>query len=77
MIGFEVIDDSLVVFRHKFIYKQSPLYKRGGLLYLKASGGYVKLYKDSGRTMHPDIHYEDIEGVEVKKQTKHQYIEVK
>ena len=66
-IGFTAIQGSVVLFRHKFVYKQSEGYTRGDKLYIKACGGFVRM-KENGDTSHPDIVWQetDIEGVEIK-----------
>jgi hypothetical protein len=65
-IGFEVIEDSIVIIRQKTIYKQVKAYDRNGDIYAKACGGFVRLAV-SGGTSHPDIKWLEIERSKILK----------
>ena len=53
-IGFELVHGSIVIVRHKHLYKQVSAYHRGSQIYAKVSGGFARLSK-TGSTSHPDI----------------------
>jgi len=61
-IGFQIIHGSIVIFRQKTVFKQALAYHRNKEVYVKAGGGYVRLRLD-GSTSHPDILWEEMEGV--------------
>lgn len=59
-IGFTVIEDSIVIARHKAVFKQLKAYRRDGGMYANVSGGFVRLREDGGTT-HPNITWDEIE----------------
>ena len=65
-IGFQVVHGSIVIIRHKLVWKQTEAYRRNGELYVKACGGFVRL-RPNNKTTHPDISWEEVEGIDVKK----------
>jgi len=77
-IGFEIVHGSMVIIRHKYIYKQTTAYHREKQLYAKASGGYVRLSK-TGSTSHPDITWLEasINDDSLKPQQKSGFLEYK
>ncbi len=60
-ISFSIIEDSVVIVKHKHIYKQCIAYVREGCVYVKIGSGYIKMRKDK-TTLHPDIKWEAFEG---------------
>ena len=62
-IGFEVIEDSIVIVRTKSAYKQCKMYKRKRELYANAAGGFVRLNLGGG-TSNPNVTWleAEIEG---------------
>ena len=77
-IGFEIIHGSVVILRQKTTYKQTAAYHRKGEVYAKGAGGFVKL-KVTGGTTHPDITWEELEGVKGTRSPKQTfgYVEYK
>jgi len=57
---FSIIGDSVVIIRHKFVYKQVSAYNRNGKVYARHAGGFVRVHLD-GRTSHPDVKWEQID----------------
>ena len=73
-ISFSVIEDSVVIFRQGYFYKQGPAYVREGCVYVRVGSGYVKMRKDK-TTLHPDIKWEAFEGFEAATDRKRGDIE--
>lgn len=59
-IGFTLMDDSVVIVKHGYYYKQCKAYERSGFVYVKVGAGFLKLRKD-GATNHPNIKWESAE----------------
>ena len=68
-VGFEIIHGSVVILRQKTVYKETMAYHRSGDVYAKACGGFVRLGINGGTT-HPDIKWEEMEGVNGIKKPK-------
>jgi len=64
---FHVIDDAHVILRSKGVFRQVKLYRRGVILFAGWGTGFVRLLP-SGGTSHPNVSWEDIDGVSVRTQ---------
>lgn len=48
---FQEVDGEVAIIVQNGVFKQVPLYKRGGYLYAKSNGGFIRLYFDGSTTV--------------------------
>ena len=61
-ICFKRIEDSIVIVRQSYMYKQCQAYERGGNVYVGVGAGFARLRED-GATSSPKITWEESEGI--------------
>lgn len=60
MDRFHVIDEGCVIIRRKGLFRQVAVFQRGGGLYAKYAGGFVRLYVN-GNSGIPDLTWDEID----------------
>lgn len=60
MTFFTTIPDAFAVIHMSGVYRQVPLFERGGKVYARFGSGYVRL-SNGGSTSHPKIRWAEID----------------
>lgn len=61
MNRFHLIDDGAAILRHRGVWKQANVYRRGTHVFAGFGGGFIRLLRGSA-TSNPNVSWDDIEA---------------